>query len=40
MSFVNGEWHAVGPEDLFWRVAQMAILEKDDWRVGTTEEDR
>ena len=40
MSFVNGEWHAVGPEDLFWRVTQMAILEKDDWRIGTTEEDR
>ena len=40
MSFVNGEWHAVGTEDLFWRVTQMAILEKDDSRIGTTTEDR
>ena len=40
MSFVNGEWHAVGTEDLFWRVTRMAILEKDDWRIGTPAEDR
>ena len=40
MSFVNGEWHAVGTEDLFWRVTQMAILEKDDSRIGTPAEDR
>ena len=39
-SFVNSEWHAIGPEDLFWRVTQMAILEKDDWHIGTTAEDR
>ena len=40
MSFVHGEWHAVGTEDLFWSVTQMAILEKDDWRIGTPAENR
>ena len=29
MTFVNGQWHAVGPGDLFWRMTKMAILEKD-----------
>lgn len=40
MTFVEGEWHAVEPGDLFWGVTRMAILEKDDWRVGTASEDR
>lgn len=40
MSFVDGEWHAVGPGDLFWDVTKMAILEKDDVNVGTPSEDR
>lgn len=40
MSFVDGEWHAVGPEDLFWNVTKMALLEKDNWRIGTAAEDR
>ena len=30
MTFVNGQWHAVGPGDLFWRMTKMAILEKTD----------
>ena len=40
MSFVDGEWHAVGPGDLFWDVTKMAILEKDDVSIGTPSEDR
>ena len=28
MTFANGQWHAVGPGDLFWRETGMAILEK------------
>ena len=28
MTFVDGEWHAVGPGDLFWSETGMAILEK------------
>ena len=30
MTFVDGEWHAVGPGDLFWNKTGMAILEKSD----------
>ena len=30
MTFINGQWHAVGPGDLFWRMTKMAILEKTD----------
>ena len=30
MTFVNGQWHAVGPGDLLWRTTKMAILEKPD----------
>ena len=30
MTFVNGQWHAVGPGDLFWRTTKWAILEKPD----------
>ncbi|RKU09642.1 hypothetical protein C6503_21040 [Candidatus Poribacteria bacterium] len=30
MTFVNGQWHAVGPGDLLWRMTKMAILEKED----------
>lgn len=40
MTFVDGEWHAVGTGDLFWNVTKMALLEKDDWRTGTRAEDR
>lgn len=40
MSFVDGEWQAVGPGDLFWDVTKMAILEKDDISIGTPSEDR
>ncbi|MXV74858.1 hypothetical protein F4Z99_11330 [Candidatus Poribacteria bacterium] len=30
MTFLNGQWHAVGPGDLLWRMTKMAILEKTD----------
>ena len=30
MTFVNGQWHAVGPGDLLWRTTRYAILEKAD----------
>ena len=30
MTFVNGQWHAVGPGDLLWRMTKQAILEKTD----------
>ena len=30
MTFINGQWHAVGPGDLLWRTTKMAILEKGD----------
>ncbi|RKU09645.1 hypothetical protein C6503_21055 [Candidatus Poribacteria bacterium] len=30
MTFLNGQWHAVGPGDLFWNVTKFAILEKVD----------
>ena len=30
MTFINGQWHAVGPGDPFWRTTKMAILEKAD----------
>ena len=30
MTFINGQWHAVGPGDLLWRMTKMAILEKAD----------
>ena len=40
MSFVNGEWHPVGIEDLFWRAIGQAILEKESLITSTTAEDR
>ena len=40
MTFVDGEWHAVAPGDLFWGYTLYAILEKSSWKVGTTSEDR
>ena len=30
MTFANGQWHAVGPGDVLWRMTKMAILEKTD----------
>ena len=30
MTFVNGQWHTVGPGDLLWRTTRYAILEKVD----------
>ena len=38
MTFVNGQWHAVGPGDLFWRMTKMAILEKGIPRTGEATE--
>jgi len=40
MSFLNGKWYAVGPADLLWQNARMAILEKDSWQTGDTETDK
>ena len=30
MTFIDGQWHAVGPGDLLWRTTRYAILEKAD----------
>ena len=30
MTFIDGQWHAVGPGDPFWRTTKRAILEKAD----------
>ena len=30
MTFTDGQWYAVGPDSLFWRMTEMAILEKSD----------
>lgn len=40
MTFVDGEWHAIAPGDLFWDVTKMAIFEKDDASIGTPSEDK
>jgi len=34
MTFVNGQWHTVGPGDMLWRSTKMAILEKEIPRTG------
>ena len=36
MTFVNGQWHAVGPGALFWHKTKMAILEKELPRTDET----
>ena len=38
MTFVDGEWHAVGRGDLFWSETGMAILEKTDISDGSLAE--
>jgi hypothetical protein len=38
MTFVNGQWQAVGPGDLFWRMTGMAILEKPEVLYGSPAE--
>ena len=30
MTFTDGQWYAVGPDSLLWRMTEMAILEKAD----------
>ncbi len=40
MTFVNGQWHAVGPGDLLWRMTKMAILEKSGALDGSPVEDK
>jgi len=40
MTFVNGQWHAVGPGDLLWRMTKMAILEKDASQTNEAAESR
>ncbi len=39
MTFVNGQWHAVGPGDLLWRMTKMAILEKVEMFDGSHAEE-
>ncbi len=38
MTFMNGQWHAVGPGDPFWRMTELAILEKEIPRTGEAAE--
>jgi len=33
MTFLDGTWHAVGPDDLFWNATGQAILEIDNFPV-------
>ena len=40
MTFINGQWHAVGRGDLFWRMTKMTILEKDALQTNETVEDK
>lgn len=40
MTFVEGEWHAIASEDLFWNVTKWAILEKDNLHLSKTGENR
>ena len=40
MTFINGQWHAVGPGDLFWRMTKMAILEKADVSENSPTEEK
>jgi len=40
MTFVEGEWHAIASDDLFWNVTKWALLEKDKLYIGTTKENR
>lgn len=40
MTFVDGTWRAVGPEDLLWRSAKQVIIEKDDLQDENTTESK
>ena len=41
MTITDGQWYAVGPDSLIWRMTEMAILEKPDMFDGSlTEEER
>ena len=40
MTFLNGQWHAVGPGDLLWRMTKMAILEKDALQTNEAAENK
>ena len=40
MTFINGQWHAVGPGDLFWRMTKRAILEKDALQTNAAAESK
>ena len=39
MTFMDGQWHAVGPGDLLWRTTKRAILEKADVFVNPIAEE-
>ena len=40
MTFIDGQWHAVGPGDLFWRMTKMTILEKADVSENSPTEEK
>ena len=40
MTFLNGQWHAVGAGDLLWRMTKMAILEKDASQTNAAAESK
>ena len=40
MTFINGQWHAVGPGDLLWRMTKRAILEKDALQTNAAAESK
>ena len=40
MTFIDGQWHAVGPGDLFWRMTKQAILEKGDVSENSPAEEK
>ena len=40
MTFSDGQWYAVGPDSLIWRMTEMAILEKSDIFEGASAEEK
>ena len=40
MTFTDGQWYAVGPDSLLWRMTEMAILEKADIFDGFSTEEK
>ena len=40
MTFTDGQWYAVGPDSLVWRMTEMAILEKADVFDGASSKEK